>query len=81
MKPADTICNDPEGGPIMRRVEETFRLLTKARNRQSRVRRPEAIEVAAIDYKAAEKAYRDAADARDRFVEIFRARKTQRGAS
>ena len=75
---AETIHNDPEGGPIIRRVEETFAALTKARNRQSRVSRPEAVEAAAADYAIAEKAYRIAADARDRFVEIWNARKMQR---
>jgi hypothetical protein len=80
MKPADTIHNDPEGGPIIRRVEETFAALTKARNRQSRVSKPEAVAAAAADYKIADKAYRVAADARDRFVEIWNARKMQRSA-
>ncbi len=78
LPPADTIYNDPEGAPIMKRVEETFRVLTQARNRQSRVRRPEAIAAAADAYKAADRAYRAAAAARDRFVEIFNARKMQR---
>lgn len=73
-----TIHNDPEGGPILRRVEETFAAFTKARNRQNRVSRPEAVKAAGIEYKAAEEAYRLAADARDRFVEIWNARKMQR---
>jgi hypothetical protein len=62
----------------MRRVTETFDALTKARNHQSRVSRPEAIKAAAIAYKAAEKEYRKAAGARDRFVEIWNGRKMQR---
>lgn len=77
---ADTIHNDPEGGPIIRRVEETFAKLSKARTRQSRVSRPEAVIAAAADYKIAEKEYRAASDARDRFVEIWSARKMQRSA-
>jgi hypothetical protein len=77
---ADTIHNDPEGGPIIRRVEETFARLTKARTRQNQVRRPEAVIAAAADYVIAEKEYRLASDARDRFVEIWNARKMQRSA-
>lgn len=72
MNPAD----DPACAPLIRRVEETFRALTHARNRQSRVHRPEA---AAAAYKIADKAYREAAAARDRGVERFRVQQQQTG--
>lgn len=78
MEQADTIYNDPEGAPILRRVEQAFRALTAARAKFNRCTREDSRKAAELELQQAEIEYREAADARDRFVEIFNARKMQR---
>ncbi len=69
----------PELAAAMVEVEQTFAAFTKARNKLSRCKRPEALELARVAYTEAEHAYRIASDKRDVASELDKVRRTQAG--
>lgn len=64
---------------VMLEVSRTFTALTKARAKFNRCSRPESREAARVAMVAAEAAYREVSDRRDRLVELRNAQQTQRG--
>ena len=64
---------------VMLEVSRTFTALSKARAKFNRCSRPESREAARIAMVAAEAAYREVSDRRDRLVELRNAQQTQRG--
>ncbi len=69
----DTVWNDPEGAPILRRVAETFDAWNTARAKFNRCTKPATREAARKVADAAEVAYRAAAAERDTFVAAWKA--------
>lgn len=69
----------PELRAAVARVSVTFDALSKARAKFNRSRREDSRETARVVMAAADATYREASDARDRLVELERARATQRG--
>lgn len=63
----------------IREVSRTFAALTKARARFNRCTREDSREAARVEMVAAEREYRQSADARDVLAELDRARRTQNG--
>ena len=66
---------------IVLEVSRTFTALSTTRAKFNRCSRPESREAARVTMVAAEVAYREAADRRDRLVELRNAQQTQRGGS
>ena len=64
---------------VMLEISRTFTLLSKARAKFNRCSKPESREAARAAMVAAEAAYREVADRRDRLVELRNAQQTQRG--
>lgn len=64
---------------VMLEVSRTFTALSKARATFNRCSRPESREAARVAMVAAEAAYREVSDRRDRLVELRNAQQTQRG--
>lgn len=70
--------DDPEAQAVLRRVDDSYRAYTKAQAKVNRSRREDSLEAARKEMRRAEAEYRAASGARDEFVEIWRARQTQR---
>ena len=64
---------------VMLEVSHTFTALSKARATFNRCSRPESRETARVVMVAADAAYREVSDRRDRLVELRNAQQTQRG--
>lgn len=75
----DTRPLSAETEAAMREVDAAFRESRKAHARVSRCTREDSLKQARAAAKVADKAYRAAADKRDRLVDLDRARKMQTG--
>ena len=70
---------EPDTMALMRRVSDAFQAVAKARARVNRSRLEESKAAARLELRKAEAAYQLISDERDRFMDIRRAQRMQRG--